>query len=81
MPTVKSVVEQNIKNGLYDEEILNKFDDETWTKINDIVDHSIQNLLLHLIKKCLRPILVKNRHNGYVYETPQYSFIVIVDII
>jgi ribonucleoside-diphosphate reductase alpha chain len=40
MPTVKSVVEQNIKNGLYDEEILNKFDDETWTKINDIVDHS-----------------------------------------
>jgi ribonucleotide reductase alpha subunit len=36
----------------------------------------IQNLLLHLIKK-LATYLVKNRHNGYVYETPQYSFIVI----
>jgi hypothetical protein len=45
-----NVVEQNIKNGLYDEEILNKFDDETW--LNDIVDHSNDsNLLLHLIKK------------------------------
>jgi ribonucleoside-diphosphate reductase alpha chain len=60
---------KNIKNGLYDEEILNKFDDETWTKINDIVDHSNDsNLLLLYQKTCL----VKNRHNGYVYETPQY---------
>jgi ribonucleoside-diphosphate reductase alpha chain len=32
---------------------------------------------VHLIQKMLaRPISVK-RHNGYVYETPQYSFIVI----
>jgi hypothetical protein len=29
-----------LKNIIFDEEILNKFDDETWTKINDIVDHS-----------------------------------------
>jgi predicted NACHT family NTPase len=51
MPTVKSVVEQNIKNGLYDEEILNKFDDETWTKINDIVDHSIQKTYYCILSK------------------------------
>jgi hypothetical protein len=69
MPTVKSVVEQNIKNGLYDEEILNKFDDETWTKINDI-DHSNDSKLT--IASYQKTCLVKNRHNGYVYETPQF---------
>jgi ribonucleoside-diphosphate reductase alpha chain len=78
MPTVKYVVEQNINNGLYDKEILNKFDDETWTKINDIVDHSNDSkLTIASYQKMLATYLVKNRHSGYVYETPQYSFIVI----
>lgn len=78
MPSVKSVVEKNIGLGLYDKELLNKFDDETWNKINEIVDHSNDlKLTIASYKKMYETYLVKNRHTKYVYETPQYSFIVI----
>lgn len=78
MPTVKSVVEKNVELGLYDAELLKKFDDETWEKINELIDHSQDNkLTIASYLKMHGTYLVKNRHTGYVYETPQYSFIVI----
>lgn len=78
MPSVKTVVDRNVELGLYDKELSTKFDDETWEKINEIIDHSQDNkLTIASYLKMHGTYLVKNRHTGYVYETPQYSFIVI----
>lgn len=78
MPHVKEVVEKNINLGFYDKSILNKFTDEMWDKINDIVDHEQDNrLTIASYLKLHSAYLVRNRVTDYVYETPQYAFIVI----
>lgn len=78
MPSVKSVVESNIKVGLYDPTLINKYDDETWAKINEIVDHSQDSkLTIASYQKMHATYLAKNRNTGYVYETPQYAFVII----
>jgi ribonucleoside-diphosphate reductase alpha chain len=78
MPSVKSVVETNIKIGLYDPSLINKYDDDMWAKINEIVDHSNDGKLTHAsYQKMHDTYLAKNRTTKYVYETPQYAFILI----
>lgn len=78
MPHVKDVIKRNIEIGLYDSTIIDKYDDDTWNKINDIIDHSQDSkLTIASYQKMHSTYLVKNRTNGYVYETPQYAFIII----
>lgn len=78
MPTVKTVVENNIKIGLYDPTLINKYDDEMWAKINEIVDHSNDGKLPYAsYQKLHDTYLVRNRTTKYVYETPQYAYIII----
>lgn len=78
MPTVKQVVENNTKIGLYDPTLINKYDDEMWAKINDIVDHSHDSKLPYAsYQKLHDTYLAKNRTTKYVYETPQYAYIII----
>lgn len=78
MPSVKSVVEKNIEIGLYDSTLLGKYDDEMWDKINEVVDHSNDTKLPYAsYQKMHATYLVRNRNTGYVYETPQFSFIII----
>lgn len=78
MPSVKDVVLSNIEIGLYDKTLIDKYDDDMWAKINDIVDHSNDVKLPYAsYQKMHDTYLVRNRKTKYVYETPQYSFIII----
>ena len=78
MPHIKDVVKRNIEIGLYDPTIIDKYDDETWDKINDIIDHSQDSKLsIASYQKMHSTYLVKNRTTNYVYETPQYAFVMI----
>jgi len=78
MPSIKEVFRKNVKLGFYDPQIIKKFTDDELEQIEKIVNHSNDNLLTYAsYKKMLDSYVVKNRVTGYIYETPQYSFIII----
>lgn len=78
MPSIEEVFDKNVKLGFYDPQIIKKFTEDELEEIENIVNHSNDNLLTYAsYKKMIDSYVVKNRVTGYVYETPQYSFIVI----
>lgn len=78
MPHILDVVKKNTDLGLYDKTLLGKYSAEEWDKINSYIDHSYDGKLEHAAyKKMYDSYLAKNRDTGYVYETPQISFILI----
>jgi ribonucleoside-diphosphate reductase alpha chain len=78
MPSIEDVFKTNVKLGFYDGNILKKFTKDEISQIESIINHSNDNLLTYAsYKKMLDSYVVKNRITNYVYETPQYSFIVI----
>ena len=78
MPSIKEVFRKNVKLGIYDPQIIKKFTDDELEQIEKIINHGNDNLLTYAsYKKMLDSYVVKNRVTGYIYETPQYSFIII----
>ncbi len=78
MPSIKEVFRKNVKLGFYDPQIIKKFTDDELEQIEKIVNHSNYNLLTYAsYKNMLDSYVVKNRVTVYIYETPQYSFIII----
>lgn len=78
LPSVYEVVKKNIELGLYDSTLLEKYNEDEWTKINKIVNHNYDDKLsIAAYLKLYDSYLVRNRKTGYVYETPQFAFIVV----
>jgi ribonucleoside-diphosphate reductase alpha chain len=63
---------------VYDEEILDKYTDEEWVKINSWVDHDRDYLFSYAgLRQVVDKYLVQDRSSGEVYETPQYMYMMI----
>ena len=63
---------------VYDEEILDKYTDEDWAKINSWVDHDRDYLFSYAgLRQVVDKYLVQDRSSGEVYETPQYMYMMI----
>ena len=63
---------------VYDEEILDKYSDEDWTKINSWVDHSRDYLFSYAgLRQVVDKYLVQDRSSGEIFETPQYMYMMI----
>jgi ribonucleoside-diphosphate reductase alpha chain len=63
---------------VYDEEILDKYSDEDWAKINGWVDHQRDYLFSYAgLRQVVDKYLVQDRSSGEVYETPQYMYMMI----
>lgn len=78
MPTVFNVVSKNVELGLYDESLLNAWTENEWSQIESIINHKNDEKLTYAsYRKMLDSYFVRNRKTGYIYETPQYMFIVI----
>lgn len=77
-PTVKELVEQNVERELYDVNLLEKWSDAEWDQINKMVNHDYDDkLTISSYLKLYDSYLVKDRTNKYVYETPQFAFIIV----
>lgn len=75
---VKKLVEQNIKNGFYDPDLINYYNDDEWTKINSFIKHERDESLTYVAMEQLRgKYLVQNRVTGQIFETPQMCYILI----
>jgi ribonucleoside-diphosphate reductase alpha chain len=63
---------------VYDEEILDKYSDEDWTKINGWVDHDRDYLFSYAgLRQVVDKYLVQDRSSGEIFETPQYMYMMI----
>ena len=79
--TVKQVVEQNVREGHYSQELLDNFDDDDWKKIEKIVKHSRDDLIAYAgMEQWRGKYLVKDRVTNSFYETPQIALVLIAAI-
>jgi len=79
MPSVFDVAAYNATvNKVYDEEILDKYSDEDWVKVNSWIDHDRDYLFTYAgLRQVVDKYLVQDRSTGEVYETPQYMYMLI----
>ena len=64
--------------GVYDEEILQKYDNFEWQKIDSFIDHERDFLFTYAgLRQVADKYLVQDRSSGYLYETPQLMYIMI----
>lgn len=74
--TVRQLVEDNVRAGVYTAELLDHYDDDDWRKIEKIVRHDRDDLIAYAgIEQWRGKYLVKNRVTGRFYETPQMALV------
>lgn len=77
MPHLIDVIISNVKRTYYDPILLNKFTHEELNTLNNAIDHSNDmKMTFAQIKKIAESYAVRNRENDYIYETPQYIFMI-----
>ena len=79
MPGVFDVALYNATvNKVYDEDIIDKYTEEEWSKINSWIDHERDMLFTYAgIRQVVDKYLVQDRSSGETYETPQYMYMMI----
>jgi ribonucleoside-diphosphate reductase alpha chain len=76
-PHLYEIVKRNVATGLYTSELLEWYSEEDWNKMNDIIDHSKDELYSYAaIEQLIEKYLVKNRSTKEIYETPQVRYLV-----
>jgi len=76
-PHLYEIVKKNVGVGLYTPELLEWYSEEDWNKMNDLLDHSKDELYSYAaIEQLIEKYLVRNRSTKEIYETPQVRYIV-----
>jgi len=77
-PILKDHVLNCVGKGVYDSEVINKFTDEEWEKLNGYIDHDRDYLFTYAgIRQVTDKYLVQDRSTGEVFETPQFMYMMI----
>jgi ribonucleoside-diphosphate reductase alpha chain len=75
---VKKLVDRNTESGFYDPELVTKYSDDEWEKINTFIKHDRDENLTYVAMEQLRgKYLCQNRVSGEIFETPQMCYILI----
>jgi len=75
---VKKLVDRNTKSGFYDPELVTKYTDNEWDKIDSFIRHERDENLTYVAMEQLRgKYLCQNRVSGEIFETPQMCYILI----
>ncbi len=78
LPHIFDVVKKNVKIGVYDKLILEKYSEDDFNKINKFIKHQRDfNFSFAGIQQVIDKYLLKDRSNGKSYETPQYMYMLI----
>ena len=77
-PKLKTIVEKNVARGYYDAEILKKYSEQEWARLDKFIKHDRDENLTYVAMEQLRgKYLCQNRVTGEVFETPQICYIMI----
>ena len=75
---IKKLVEKNTIAGFYDSELITKYTDEEWNRIDTFIKHDRDDELTYVAMEQLRgKYLCQNRVSGEIFETPQMCYILI----
>ena len=75
---LKNLIEQNVKLGVYDPEILELYDEEELNKLNTYIAHKRdENFTYAGLRQVVDKYLCQDRSTGQLYETPQYMYMMI----
>ena len=75
---VKKLVDRNTESGFYDPELVTKYTDDEWNKIDTFIKHERDENLTYVAMEQLRgKYLCQNRVSGEIFETPQMCYILI----
>ena len=75
---IKKLVDRNTDSGFYDPELVTKYSDEEWDKIDSFIRHERDENLTYVAMEQLRgKYLCQNRVSGEIFETPQMCYILI----
>src|SRR6056300_670873 len=75
---IRDLVIKNVNAGFYDPELLEKYNDAEWDRINRWLQHSRDEELTYAAMEQFRgKYLVQNRVTKQVYETPQMCYMLI----
>lgn len=76
-PHIYDIVKKNVDTGLYTPDLLSWYSEDEWNEINDIIDHTKDELYSYAaIEQLIEKYLVKNRATKEIYETPQVRYMV-----
>ena len=75
---VHDLVIKNTEKGFYDSQLITRYNEEEWDKINGFIKHERDEQLTYVAMEQLRgKYLVQNRVSGEIFETPQMCYILI----
>ena len=78
LPKLKDHVVKCVDKGIYDEEILNSYNDEEFEKLESFLDHDRDYLFTYAgLRQVVDKYLVQDRSIGDLYETPQFMYLLI----
>ena len=78
MPTLLDVIEGNIKEGIYDDEILKHYSATEIKKLDNIIKHKRDYDFAYAgLQQLIDKYLLKDRSSDVIYETPQYMYMLI----
>ena len=77
-PPLLEHVKKCVELGVYDSDILSKYSEEEWEKLNTYIDHDRDFLFTYAgIRQVADKYLVQDRSTGEVFETPQFMYILV----
>lgn len=78
LPSLFSVVKKNVKGGIYDKLILEKYSEEEFEKLNSYLRHQRDfNFVYAGLQQMIDKYLLKDRKTNTLYETPQFAYMLI----
>lgn len=78
LPSLYEVVKKNVKVGVYDKIVLEKYTEEEFEKLNSYLRHQRDFTFVYAgLQQLIDKYLLKDRKSGKVYETPQFMFMLI----
>ena len=78
LPSVYDHALHCTNKNVYDQDILGKYTEEEWSKINSWIDHGRDELFTYAgLRQVVDKYLVQDRSSGVVYESPQYMYMMI----
>ena len=77
-PTLVQHASKCAENGVYDAEILGKYNQDEWDVLNRFIDHDRDYLFTYAgLRQVVDKYLVQDRSTGLHYETPQFMYMMI----
>lgn len=78
LPHLREVMQEGVRCGVYDPEIINYYSDDEINKLNAMLRHDRDYKLPYAgLRQVIDKYLVQDRVTGRIYETPQFAYILI----